>query len=45
MQAPEVVDLFFGIITRLVLHRGFVKRLVSPCAVGLSARDLPSPNG
>jgi hypothetical protein len=34
-----VPDLFFGITTRLILHRGFVQRLVSPYAVGLSMRN------
>jgi hypothetical protein len=38
-QGPELVDLFFGITTRLILHRGFVQRLVSPYAVGLSMRN------
>jgi hypothetical protein len=33
------VDLFFGITMRLVLHRGFFQRLVSPYAVGLSVRN------
>jgi hypothetical protein len=36
---PQLVDLFFGITTRLILHRGFVQRLVSPYVVGLSMRN------
>jgi hypothetical protein len=39
VQAPEVAGIFFGIITRLILHRGFVQRLVSPYAVDLSVRN------
>jgi hypothetical protein len=39
VRAPELVDLFFGITTRLILHRGFVQRLVSLYAVGLSMRN------
>jgi hypothetical protein len=34
VRAPELVDLFFGITMRLILHRSFVQRLVSPCPVG-----------
>jgi hypothetical protein len=30
---------------KLILHRGFVQKLVFPYAVGLSMRDLLSPNG
>jgi hypothetical protein len=38
VRAPELVDLF-GITTRLILHRGFVQKLASPYAVGLSMRN------
>jgi hypothetical protein len=39
VRDPELVGLFFGITTRLILHRGFVQGLVSPYAVGLSMRN------
>jgi hypothetical protein len=37
--------MFSALTMRLILHRGFVQRLVSPCAVGSPVRDLLSPNG
>jgi hypothetical protein len=38
-KIKKAFSLFLGITMRLILHRGFVQRLVFPCAVGLTVRN------